>query len=52
MLNLSFKPFSSNGDIYKNMLPQISKEIHGNFNLKYKRRTTPNQQSTRNTPIE
>ena len=34
-LNLSFR---STKEVYTNMIPHISKEILGNFNLKYKRR--------------
>ena len=39
-LNMSFRPTSQTDDDYTNMIPQISKEINGNFNLLYKRRST------------
>jgi len=45
-LNLSFQ---STEEVYTNMIPYISKEIFGNFNLKYKRRTSSNHQSHRKT---
>ena len=45
-LNLSFRSQSHN---YTNMMAQMSEKIDGNFNLKYKRRSTPNRRSGRNT---
>ena len=35
-LKLSFRLFAPDDDIHANMLPHISKEINGNFNIKYK----------------
>ena len=49
-LNFSFRAFALDSDVYINMLPQISKDIHGNFNLKYKLRPTHNRRSSRNSP--
>ena len=39
-LNLSFWTTSKTDDDYTNMLPHISKDINGNFNLVYKPRST------------
>ena len=45
---MSFRPTSQTDDDYTNMMPQISKEINGNFNLLYKRRSTSQRRSNRN----
>ena len=47
-LNLAFRTSSKVDVDYTNMLPQISKEINGNFNLVYKRRITTHRRSNRN----
>ena len=52
-LNLSFRSHTCSTDTYTNMMAQMSKEINGNFNLKYKRRSTSSRRSSRNTsPIQ
>ena len=45
---MAFRTSSKVDDDYTNMLPQISKEINGNFNLVYKRRITTHRRSNRN----
>ena len=45
---MSFRPTSQTDDDYTNMLPQISKEINGNFNLLYERQSTSQRRSNRN----
>ena len=51
-LNLSFRSQTSSIDNITNMMAQMSKEINGNFNCTYKRRSTPNRRSGRHsTPI-
>ena len=51
-LNLSFRSYSKIDDNYVNMLPHISKEINGNFNVEYKRRTTSQRRSNRNLHLQ
>ena len=45
---MAFCTSSKVDDDYTNMLPQISEEMNGNFNLVYKRRITAQRRSNRN----
>ena len=51
-LNLVFRSYHPLVENYTNMIPYISKEINGNFNLKYKRRTSSNRRSLRNQTLD
>ena len=51
-LNLSFRSYNPINEIHTNMIPYISKEINGNFNLKYKRRSSTNRRSLRTQTLD